>query len=67
MLEHRRQRLVDVAGLGDDLESGLAVEQHAQALADDRVVVGEHKRGSIVPRGGHARGELSRVRQVTTS
>ena len=32
---------VDVAGLGDDLEARLGLEQQPQAGADDRVVVGE--------------------------
>ena len=34
-------RGVDLAGLGDDRQALLGVEQHAQARPHDRVVVGE--------------------------
>ena len=40
-----------VAGLGDDLEVGRCVEHEAQAVADDRVVVGEQDPG--LERDGH--------------
>jgi len=39
---HVAARAVGVASLGDDLEVGLAVEQHPQAGAHDLVVVCEH-------------------------
>ena len=46
-------RVVDVAGLGDHLEAGLAVEQQTQPAAHDRVIVGEHDlQGRRVIRGG---------------
>ena len=51
-----------VAGLGDDLEVRLGVEDHAQAVTHERVVVGEQDRGctarsaacTAAPRGGPA-------------
>ena len=45
-------RLGAVARLGDHVEVGLGVEDHAQAAADDGVVVGEQDAG--VERHGHA-------------
>jgi len=33
--------IVDVAGLGDDLKTGLGVQQQLQPAAHDRVVIGE--------------------------
>ena len=42
MPAHVATRALDVAGLGDDLEVVLAVEQHPQAAAHDGVIVGEH-------------------------
>ena len=52
-VEHEHRRLVaehgalsgvDVAGLGHDLDVVLGLEQHAQAGAHDRMIVGEHDR-----------------------
>ena len=53
---HVAPRLVDVAGLRDDLELRLLVEQQPQPAADHRVIVGEHDADhrrrllSVVPR-----------------
>jgi hypothetical protein len=43
MAAHVALGAVDVACLGDDLEIRLAVEQHPQPAANDRVIVGEHE------------------------
>ncbi len=42
MAAHVARGALHVAGLGHDFEVGLAVEQHAQATADDRMIVREH-------------------------
>ena len=47
---HERIASGDVAGLGDDLELRLGVEQHPQPAADDGVVVGEDDRRGHVKR-----------------
>ena len=44
MPAHVANRRLRVARLGDDLEVGLGVEQHAQGVAHHRVVVGEDDR-----------------------
>ena len=46
----------DRAGLGDHLQAVLVVDQHPQALADDRVVVGDDDGGLVAVgalSGGH--------------
>ena len=52
-LQPALDRLGAVAGLGDDAQVGLAVEDEAQAAADDGVIVGEQDAGVAVI-AGHA-------------
>ena len=49
--ERPLDRLCPVVDLGDDAEVGLAVEQLAQPVAHDRMVVGEEHAGD--QRSGH--------------
>ena len=50
---HERHRLGAVGGLTDDLDVGLTVEQHREAAAHERLVVGDDHpdRHSVVPVG----------------
>jgi hypothetical protein len=44
LVETEPSRL-EIAGLGDDLEALLAVEEHAESAAHDAVVIGDHDLG----------------------
>ena len=45
MSAHVAARVCDVAGLGDDLEAVLTVEEHPEAAAHHAVIVGDHDLG----------------------
>src|SRR5690606_41213436 len=63
VVEHG-QRLLGVVGLADDLEVGLGLERHGEALAHERVVVDQEDAGLHRAAGGGSE-RRGRV-QVTT-